>query len=211
MKKITFIQTVHVPLIQVKGHMVGIPQNTTIKSVDKYQHINTQSQLPTELMAILSVLGFIKDHPTNSQKINIFADCQTVLQYLNFNAYPKYNNIKQVTEAIFKTLSIIQSKNPSLKLYLKKVKSHSNIPGNKKIDEMVRRKTYTIKYKMDQFKYIPYTVTLTQIHQYLNKLWKTTWKTKSNPNRWITKCHKRFNTKINTLILFAKLNRTNVA
>ena len=78
-----------------------------------------------ETMAILAVLICIKNKlPTNS-KIFIFTDCQTVLQYLTFQAYPKYNNVKQIIQAVLNSLTIIQHKSPKTKIYINKVKSHS--------------------------------------------------------------------------------------
>ena len=159
-----------------------------------------------EIMAIHSLLTFIKNKPSNKPKVNIFTDCQTFLQYLDFTSFPKYNNIKLIMESIFKTLSIIQYKNPNLTIKFYKVKSHSNISGNNTIDKLVRHRTKYIKYNKTDLNCTPYSVTLTQVHKYVTKQWKSMWKIKSNPNKWITKLHNKYNTRIHSLINISKLN-----
>ena len=148
-------------------------------------------------MAIISALGFINDNPPNQTQIYIFTDCQQILQYLKFVAFPKYNNVKLLTEGVLKLLLLIHHKYPNLIIYLNKVKSHTNIDGNNIIDSLVRNATKQITYDKSQFNQIPYSVTLTQIHQSLTKSWKNSWKKKSNPNKWISKCHSKFNNNIN--------------
>ena len=157
-------------------------------------------------MAILLTLTFIKNNKPDKNKINIFTDCQLVLSYLKFIAFPKYNNIRLIMQAIFKTLLLIQNLNTNLQIIFKKVKSHSNIIGNNIIDNLVRKTAKQISYNPCHFQHIPYSVTLTQIHKYSSKSWKTKWKLKSNPLKWITKSHHNFNLKIHNLINKAKLN-----
>ena len=145
-------------------------------------------------MAILTTLTCInKNPPIHSNLLNIYRDCQVVLQLLNLESFPKYNNIKILIQSIFKTLILIQYKNPNIIISLYKVKSHSLISGNNKIDLLVRNATKTIRCKSDQFSQIPYSVTLTQIHKFLTLSWKSKWKKLSNPNEAITKCHNKSN------------------
>ena len=160
-----------------------------------------------EAMAVLSALCYIKNNLSPNPKINIYTDCQTVLQYLNFQAYPKYNNTRNIIQAILRTLCLIQNKNPNLRISINKVKAHTNIDGNNIIDKMVRESARKISYKTNQLKHTSYQVTLAQIHKYTTKTWKAGWKTKSNPNRCITTCHNKYNTKIHNLINTAKLNK----
>ena len=67
----------------------------------------------------------------------------------------------------------------------KKVNSHANMDGNDVVDNLVRNKTKAIEYAPEQIKYIPYSVTVTQIHEYLTNTWKNSWKMKSNVIRCI--------------------------
>ena len=53
---------------------------------------------------------------------------------------------------------------------------------------------------------IPYSVTLTQIHKFINNKWKSSWKSKSNPIRWISKCHNKFNKNLSNIINYGKFN-----
>ena len=61
-------------------------------------------------------------------------------------------------------------------------------------------------YSPNHLKYTPYPVILTQIHKYSNNSWKHQWKIKSNPNRYISKYHHKFDIRINSLMNYAKLN-----
>ena len=159
------------------------------------------------MMAVLSSLQYIHRHPPPISKINLYTDCQSILQYLNFSAFPKYNTVKIIIEAILKTLTLMQYKSPALKIYLKKVKSHTDISGNNTIDALVKEATDNMVYDKHQYKYIPYTVTLTQIHKFVTKKWKNNWRKESNKNKLITKCHNKFNLNIHHLINYSKLNK----
>ena len=86
------------------------------------------------------------------------------------------------------------------------MKSHTNISGNNIIDIKVRKLTKQITYNKNHFIDIPCSVTLTQIHQFITKKWKSLWILKSNPNKWITKCHSKFNRNIHILINKSKFN-----
>ena len=162
-------------------------------------------------MAMLNALSFIKNNCLTLSKVNIFTDCQLVLQYLEFKTYPKYNNIRLIMQAILRTLILIQHKNPKTNIIINKVKSHSNISGNNIIDKAVRQKAYKTKYKRNQFQYISYSVTLTQIHKFITKKWKVQWKEKSNPIRTVSKFHSKFDFRIHRLITTQNLITTNVA
>ena len=186
------------------GWYAPLYKNKCLKQIQSYKYPITITNC--ELMAILIALTYIKKNPPYKSTINIFTDCQLALQYLNFDSYPKYNNIKLIVQSILKTLALIQFKNTDKTINFHKVKSHSNIPGNNKIDKMVRHHTKSIKYKEEQYKYIPYPVTLTQIHKFTTKIWKSNWRVQSNPNRWITKCHSKLNNQIHLLINKANLN-----
>ena len=73
-----------------------------------------------ESLALLSALSYIKDNPSKDKTMNIFTDCQTVLQFLNFQPYPKYNSIRLIIQATIKTLSMIQYYNPNLTIIIKR-------------------------------------------------------------------------------------------
>ena len=192
----------------VKAPSVGLHtfNNRSCQNVISYTH--PVSITNCELMAVFEILMFIKNNnqPTH-YTINIYTDCQVILQYLSFEAYPKYNHIKLIIQTILKLLSIIQKQNPALHIHLKKVKSHTNIPGNIKVDKLVRNAAKNAKYIPQDINRIPYSVTLTQIHKYTNRTWKSKWKQKANPARLITKFHHKFDTRINQLISKSKLNR----
>ena len=70
-----------------------------------------------ELMAILLTLQHIKNSPPDQHKVNIFTDCKTALQYLNFDSYPKYNNIRLIVQTILRILLLIQNQHPEIKIY----------------------------------------------------------------------------------------------
>ena len=76
---------VHVSQILVKGHTAG--SLLTIKTKPKKQIISYTYPISItncELMAKLITLTYIKNNPPLPIKINIFTDCQLVLQYLDF-------------------------------------------------------------------------------------------------------------------------------
>ena len=133
-------------------------EGTERKQISHYKYPTTITSC--ELMAILDTSSNIKTTHPSSSKINIFTDCQAALQYLSFKAFPKYNNIKLIVQAIFKLFTMIQKVQPKLKIHMHKVKSHSNITGNNIIDNLVRNTANQVKYDNDQFKHIPYPVTL---------------------------------------------------
>ena len=159
-----------------------------------------------EIMAILISLLFIKDNPPTPHHVNIFTDCKLILQYLNFESYPKYNNIRALVQAIFKTLTIIKYKHPKITISFIKVKSQTDIMGNNIIDKKCAT-TNKIKYNKHNFKHVPYSVTLTQIYKFTTKSWKANWKVKSNPIRWLSIYHNKFDNRIHNLINTAKLNK----
>ena len=94
-------------------------------------------------------------------------------------------------QSLFKLLLIIQHHHPQITINFHKVKSHSDIQGSNFNDKLVRD---------SEFNFIPHSITLTQIHKFLTKLWKRSWKIKSNPIRWITKFHNEFSKIIHILI-----------
>ena len=159
-------------------------------------------------MAVFSVLIYIKQHPPIQYKntIYIYSDSLTVLQYLNFSSFPKYNNTKQIIEKILKILIIIQHQHPNLMIQIIKVKSHTNIKGNIIIDNLVRNKTKFATLKQNHSYQTSYQVTLTQIYKLLINKWKSIWKQKANPNKHLTIYHKKYSTKLNTLINKSNLN-----
>ena len=75
-------------------------------------------------MAIFDVIHFIQQNTFQQHTINIYTDCKLILQYLSFDAYPKYNNTRVIMQTIFKLLTIIQKQKPKLHIKFKKVKSH---------------------------------------------------------------------------------------
>ena len=75
-------------------------------------------------------------------------------------------------QGVFKLLTIIEKTNPQINIHFKKVKSHSDIQGNNKIDRFVRDQAKKIRYRINHLKYTSYQVTLTQIHKFINKSWK---------------------------------------
>ena len=54
------------------------------------------------------------------------------------------------------SLSKIQNNHKNIHVNLIKIKSHTDIQGNNKIDSLVRNKTKTTFYKSSLFKYISY-------------------------------------------------------
>ena len=88
----------------------------------------------------------MKNNPPTQTKVNIYTDCQVALQFLNFESYPKYNNIKTIIQAILQILLMIQTNYPNISINITKIKSHANVPGNNIIDRKVRNNTKTIQY-----------------------------------------------------------------
>ena len=125
-----------------------------------------------EIMAINEVLKYIKKNPFRENKnkskniINIFSDSKIALQYLKLQSYPKYQNIKILIEKCLQKMQIIQDEYNYMKIKLIKVKAHSDIQGNNIIDKLVRAKTIEPLFHIQERKNIPYSVTLTEIHQY---------------------------------------------
>lgn len=159
-----------------------------------------------ELMAIHSNLAFINSNPSTSRVINIYSDSKIALQYIQLTTYPKYQNTKILIESILKLLWIIQYKSPNLIINFIKVKSHSFIMGNERIDKLVRSRSQKIQYNECMYNYISYQVTLTEIHKITNNKWKSLWISKMNPNRNISKHNTKFSLRIHHLIYYGKFN-----
>ena len=80
---------VHQTLAKVP--LVGMHQDTMLypkNQISTYAY--PISITNSESMAIMTALKFIKDNPLKKERVNIFTDCQTTLQFLNFQSYPKY-------------------------------------------------------------------------------------------------------------------------
>ena len=181
--------------------------NDTFNISQTYKYEFPVTITKCEINAIGSLLFWIyKNPPKTSNTINIISDSQTTLEYIKLSNYPKYNNTKLEMENIFKTLLLIQSKLPMIHFNFYKVKSHTKVPGNDRIDEMVRKAAQSITFNTSKMNQTSYQVSLTQIHQECQKQWKSHWKINNNPNRLINKYHHKFTKKIHNLVSMANLN-----
>ena len=150
---------------------------------------NPVSITTCEIMAIYEVLKYINKNPLRNNKnkgkntINIYSDSKIALQYIKLQSYPKYQNTKIQIEKCLQKLHIIQNEYKYIKIKLIKVKSHSNIQGNNIIDKLVRSETIEPHYQIKERKNIPYSVTLTEIHQHSINEFKYQVEKKLNPDR----------------------------
>ena len=66
-----------------------------------------------EIMALLITIQFIKNNPLNNKnKITIYSDSKTALDYIDLCTYPKYENIRILIESI-----LCRNPTPTTKLY----------------------------------------------------------------------------------------------
>ena len=168
-----------------------------------------------EILAIDSVLSFINNHPPNGSQnfvpknINIYSDSLSTLQYLTLKYFPKYNDTKEWIEKCLLELINIQSNHSNIHINLRKVKSHSNIPGNDKVDKMVRNKTKTQYFNHLLYKNISYSVSLCEIHQFALQQWKIECSNSLNITKLYYKYNKgRFTKKIFTIFKNGDFNKS---
>eukprot|EP01083_Nonionella_stella_P172872 594579_1 len=69
-------------------------------------------------------------HP---KKIIMFIDNKTVLKFINFSAYPKYNCTRILVQQILALILDISILFPSHHLTFAKIKSHAGYTGNERI------------------------------------------------------------------------------
>ncbi len=112
----------------------------------------------------------------------IYIDNLSILQFLNFECYPKYNNIKLIIESILIKLKQIQIKFPHIIIYFCKIKSHSGNVQNGIADKLARDAANNVNYKQHEYKNITYQTTLTQIHKNIHEKWSNNWQSNPKPS-----------------------------
>ncbi len=137
----------------------------------------------TEASATSMVMNHILNSNWNKNtQINIYIDNLSILQFLKFECYPKYNNIKLIIESILIKLKQIKIKYPTLHITFYKIKAHSGNVQNGVVDKIARNAASKVKYIPDKYKNIAYQTSLTQIHKNNHENWSNCWKFNKNPS-----------------------------
>ncbi len=171
---------------------------------DKPTTIST-AEIGAVQIATDNALNYKSDIPSDIFTIKIWSDSKSTLQYLNFTAFPKYQNTKEEIQKVFQNLKTIQCKYPNHTVHFKKIKAHSNHPHNDKVDKLANNAAKSGGYDRNKLGDISYQVQLTQIHQSIMKNRKQQWAHRKNKNAIIYK-YNRWYTNHLYHILFKNMN-----
>ncbi len=181
------------------------PYPTILKS---YFHINPIPKMTTasycELKAVeLWLIDIHKDKIKNliNNKLAIFIDNIGVLNYMNFTAYPKYNDYKLIVENIFNLLNKLHHKLPNTHFHFIKIPAHAGYKGNENIDKKVRKLAYETAQKIQCQNPIisNYPTALAQLYKQINLEYDAKWETRDNKDNIIYKNNNKWNKRLNYL------------
>ncbi|MCP4139020.1 MAG: hypothetical protein GY755_01815, partial [Chloroflexi bacterium] len=150
--------------------------------------------------------------PKNNQII-LFIDNIGVLKYLNFTSYPKYEVYKKEVENMFISLSKLAQSLPDLHINFFKIKSHTGIYGNEKIDDLVHTlaaNTATTRNNQQlPMQIYDYPTALSQVYKQIKIKHQQKWINRKNKSTLIYKNNNNWNYKLTKL--FGKLSRNDAS
>lgn len=148
-----------------------------------------------EIYAIKDLLNFIlRKYNKNIDVIYIHVDNLPVLSFIKRESFPKYNNIKNLLQEIYKLCNEIIYKKKTNLIYFKKIRSHTGNFGNEWADFFA--KIAAKNCKINQNHLIPYQITLSQIHTVIKNQWKKEWNERDNKNCSFYKFNNKLNKKL---------------
>eukprot|EP01083_Nonionella_stella_P032757 89633_1 len=146
-------------------------------------------------------------HDATLPRIAIFIDNKTVLKFINFTAYPKYNCTRLLIQDILAMILDISILHPTYCLTFAKIKSHAGFTGNERIDSLVSRiaKRTRYIYGPNAVKKVTFPTALAMTMRHHNRKQYEEWHTRPHKDKMCYRENQNWNNKLTKL--FQSLQR----